>query len=29
MAKITKTRKATYYIGMAMIVIGFILFMSV
>jgi len=29
MAKITKQRKATYYIGLGMIVLGFILFISV
>ncbi len=29
MAKITKNRKVTYYIGLGMILVGFILFMSV
>lgn len=29
MSKITKQRKATYYIGMGMMVIGFLLFISV
>lgn len=29
MAKITKQRKVTYYIGMGMMVVGFLMFMSV